>query len=83
MLVPLGIERLLARKRSIAVVAFEDVGWRVEVLVESLSGNGPSQYEQGLFVMAADKSPISPRPITRELPPAIAIAVRGPELLLL
>ncbi len=29
------LERLLAAKRSIAVVAFEDVGWGVEVLVES------------------------------------------------
>ncbi len=30
------LERLLAMKRSIAVVVFEDVGWRVEVLVERL-----------------------------------------------
>jgi hypothetical protein len=30
------LERLLATKRSIVVVAFEDVGWRVEVLVEGL-----------------------------------------------
>jgi hypothetical protein len=30
------LERLLATKRSIAVVAFEDVGWGVEMLAESL-----------------------------------------------
>jgi hypothetical protein len=30
------LERLLATERSIAVVAFEEVGWGVEVLVESL-----------------------------------------------
>jgi hypothetical protein len=30
------LERLLATKRLIAVVAFEDVGWGVEILVESL-----------------------------------------------
>ena len=30
------VERLLASKRSIVVVAFEDVGWVVEVLIEGL-----------------------------------------------
>ena len=30
------VERLSASKRSITVVAFEDVGWAVEVLVEGL-----------------------------------------------
>jgi hypothetical protein len=30
------LERLLATKRSIAVVAFKDVSWEPEVLVESL-----------------------------------------------
>jgi hypothetical protein len=30
------LERLLATKRLIAVVAFKDIGWGVEVLLESL-----------------------------------------------
>jgi hypothetical protein len=30
------LERLLATKRSITVVAFENVGWGVEMLAESL-----------------------------------------------
>jgi hypothetical protein len=36
------LERLLATKRSIAVVAFEDVGWEIKMLVDSLlAAEGP------------------------------------------